>query len=76
MVLAPTVDWIEASPGVQGGSGFPVVVVCTAGSNIPRLTARKIKGVRNSWFTYPLLLLPRLIEQSVPSVRRPGMEET
>ncbi len=60
----------RGQPRRAGGRGFPLVVVCTAGPKIPRLKARKIKGVRNSWFTYPLLLLPRLIEQSVPSVRR------
>ena len=75
MVLAPTVDLIEASPGVQGQQ-IPIRFSCTAGPKIPHLKARKIKGVRNSWFTWALLLLPRLIEQSLPSVRRPGMEET
>jgi len=76
VLLAPTVDWIEASPGVQGTQLPALRCGCTAEPKIPHLKARKIKGVRNAWFTYPLLLLPRLIERSVPSVRRPGMEET
>ncbi len=67
---------IEASPGVQGRRLATSRFGCTAGPKIPHLKARKIKGIRNSWFTSALLLLPRLIEQSLPSVRRPGMEET
>ena len=76
MVLAPTVDTDTDTDRGQprrareGRSGFPLHLSCTAEPRIPHLKARKIKGVRNSWFTWALLLLPRLIELSVPTVRR------
>ena len=68
MVLAPTVDTDRGQPRRARGEAFSHFASCTAEPKIPHLKTRKIKGGRNSWFTSALLLLPRLIAQSVPSM--------